>query len=243
MSKPDIKLEVRPGGETVIRTGDALPAKHAKAIVLRGTLQAPANFYEGKKEALEVLECHLQIRNADGIIELHVWDTNPNTEHVITGKLDPDSVLAQFAINSDKRWGIQEFLKFVRTMKYYFLDQGQHKHLIESLQKWRVKVERVITEFNDQKGNSNFQLETKVQQSAEGPDGLLTSFDLNVPIFQGYPKARFKVEIGLDPRNTVVELFLISDELITLEIGSREILIANELAKFNDFHCAKVVIN
>ena len=106
-------------------------------------------------------------------------------------------------------------------------------------QKWQIAVERVITEFNDQKGNSDFRLETKVREVA----GMVSLFDLNISIFQGYEKLKFTVEIGLDPKNTAVMLYLISDDLIELEIGQREKLIDSEMEKFNDFPCSKVVIS
>jgi hypothetical protein len=82
-----------------------------------------------------------------------------------------------------------------------------------------------------------------VQQTTQGEDGLITKFDLLIPIFQGYSKMKFTVEIGLDPKNTTVQLYLISDELIELEIGQREKLIEDELKKFDYFKCSKVVLS
>ena len=228
--------------EVILRTGEALKEGHALPINISGTLQAPFQFYDGKQKACNADDCHILIQNDKGIISLIVEDIHPFSRSTITGSLTKDKVLELFKINTEHRWGIQEFLKFIKTMSFYFADRTQHQTLIASLQKWRVKVERVITEHNDQKGNSDFQLQTKVQQSAE-EGGLLTHFDLNIPIFQGYPKAKFKVEIGLDPRNTVVDLFLISDELIVLEIGQREKLIQDELDKFSEFPCSKIVVS
>lgn len=230
------------GNEVILRTGEALKQGHRPPINITGTLQAPFQFYEGKKEDCLPNDCHIEIQNDNGVIKFIVEDKHPFSKSEITGVLSRDKVLESFGINTQKRWGIQEFLKFIKTMSFYFADRSQHQTLIASLQKWRVKVERVITEHNDQKGNSDFQLQTKVQQSAED-GGLLTHFNLNIPIFQGYPKAVFQVDIGLDPRNTAVDLFLISDELIPLEIGMREKLIKDELDKFGEFPCSKIVVS
>lgn len=238
MNDKDLSLHlITEQKEIVIRQGEALVAKAPRAIILNGTLQAPAQFKAGKE--LDERACHIRIENDKGIIELHVQDTDPYTEHVIRGMLTKDSVLGLFRINTDSRWPIREFLKFIKTMRFYFFDKAAHSALIESIQKWSVKIERVITEHNDQKGNSNFQLETKVQ----AVEGLVHKFDLNLSLFQGYPKAKFTVEIGLDPKNTEVQLYLFSDELIELEIGQREKFIEIELSKFNDFNCSKVVIS
>ena len=244
MSTQEININVT--GETkelIFRKGDALPVKHKDPINLSGTLEAPFQYYEGKKGKGEFLpdDCHLQILKDKGKIVLVVNDQNPFSKCTVTGSLNLDSILQQFKINSDHRWTIQEFLKFIKTMRFYFADRSAHASLVASLQKWSVKVERVIVEHNDNKGNSNFQLETKVQESAK--DSLISKFDLLIPIFQGYSKVKFTVEIGLDPKNTHVMIYLISDDLIELEIGQREKHIQDVLDKFNEFPCSKVVIS
>jgi len=222
--------------EIIIRKGEALEAKAEKSIVINGTLGAPFQFLSGKTP--DPAKSHIQIASDKGELTLHIQDTDPYTEHIIKGELKQDSVLKLFAINSDKRWSIQEFLKFIKTMRFYFSDKAAHSKLIESLQKWSVKVDRVITEHNDNKGNSNFQLETKVREVE-----LISKFDLSISIFQGYEKMKFTVEIGLDPKNTAVQIYLISDELIELEIGQREKLIHSEISRFATFACSKVYIS
>lgn len=224
-------------GEYVIRKGDALEAKAPKAINLVGVLAAPAQFLAGK--TIDDKQAHLKIFNYEGKLELVIQDTDPYTTHTIVGSLTKDQILQQFKINSDTRWSVAEFLKFIKTMRFYFADRPAHDALIQSIQKWSVKVERVIVEHNDNKGNSNFQLETKVQ----AVDGLIHKFDLNVPIFQGYPKVKFTVEIGLDPKNTQVMLYLISDDLIELEIGQREGAIKDQLEQLKAYAFSKVVIS
>lgn len=233
------------GNEVIIRYGEALKEAHPSAINLSGTLEAPFQFYSGKKDVKEVDPgySHLLIWKDKGTIQLVLQDRNPHSQMQITGSLHKDSVLEQFKLNSDHRWTVQEFLKFIKTMRFYFADRTAHGKLVQSLQKWQIKVERVITEHNDNKGNSNFQLETKVQESTGGENGLVTKFDLNIPIFQSYSKHKFSVEIGLDPKATSVQLYLISDDLIELEIGQREKLIEDALKKFDKFDCSKVVIS
>jgi len=230
-------MKITTPGDYTVRKGEALPAKPIKSINITGVLSAPAQFLSGK--VIENKDTHLKIFNAEGKLELVVNDTDPYSTHTIVGLLSKDSVLSQFAINSEKRWTIAEFLKFIKTMRFYFADRAAHAKLVESIQKWSVKVERVIVEHNDNKGNSNFQLETKVQQV----EGLVTKFDLNIPIFQGYPKIKFTVEIGLDPKNTAVMIYLISDDLIELEIQSREKAIQDVLNQLTSYTFSKIVVS
>lgn len=232
-----INVENLDGNTITILKGEAIEQKPAKSLNIIGTLSAPAQFLAGKTIAPE--QTHLKIFNAEGKLELVVQDTDPYSTHTITGILSKDLVLQMFRINSDHRWTIAEFLKFIKTMRFYFSDRAAHAKLVESIQKWSVKIERVIVEHNDNKGNSNFQLETKVQ----AVDGLVSKFDLNIPIFQGYPKVKFTVEIGLDPKNTAVMLYLISDDLIELEINAREKAIAAVLDELKEYTFSKIVIS
>lgn len=194
-------MKITTPGDYTVRKGEALEAKAPKSIILTGVLEAPAQFLQGK--VIEPLNTHLKIFNHEGKLELVVNDTDPYSTHVIIGSLSSNKTLQGFQINSAKRYSISEFLKFIKTMRFYFADRSAHDALIQSIQKWSVKIEKVIVEHNDQKGNSNFQLETKVQ----AVEGLVHKFDLNIPIFQGYPKQKFTVEIGLDPKNTEVMLY------------------------------------
>jgi hypothetical protein len=235
----NINVEAK-DGQLVIREGEALPLHYPAPIALSGTLGAPHQFLKGRTRVDET-ESHLLIKKDKGSIELVIGDRSATSVISVVGTLTPDGDLKKFNINTEKRWTIAEFLKFIKTMRFYFADKAAHAALVLSLQTWSVKIERVINEHNDNKGNSNFQLQTKVQQSAA--DSLISRFNLLIPIFQGYPKIQFTVEIGLDPKNTAVDLYLISDELIELEIGQREKLIEEEIEKFSKFACSKVVIS
>jgi hypothetical protein len=238
-----MKVVVNPSdnnpSEVVFRKGLALEAKHPKSIIIRGTLQAPFQFIDSKKVKLNKHEDHhLRIFKDIGKLELHLHDTDPFTEHVITGELTKDSVIQQFKINTDARWTVAAFLKFLKTMRYYFPNKEQHTALVASLQKWSVNVERVIKDHNDNTGNTLLMLETKIS----GID-LVTKFQIEVPIFQGYSNHKFTVEIGFDAKATSVDLYLISDELIELEIGVREKIITDELKKFSEWGFSKIVIS
>jgi len=224
--------------EVVFREGEALPAKSNRDIMIAGVLGAPYQFYEGKKNIISALTSHITIRKDVGVITLNVNDQDPYTEIKIIGQLKKDNALSPWDINGSKRWSVGEFLKFVKTQRYYFDDPSECSAIVSSLQTWNAKVETVIKQHNDNAGNSLQMLEKKVSEI-----GLKTKFNLRIPLFQGYPKVKFTVEIGLDPKTNSVDLYLISDELFELEIQEREKHIDTELAKFADFHCSKVVIS
>ncbi len=225
--------------EIILRKGTALEAKAPKSIKIDGILASPHQFLTGKPTMASLVEdIHLLIMKDKGRLELHVKDTDPYTEHVISGQLTRDKAMDLFKINTDKRWTVQEFLKFIRTVKYYFASGDEQKALIESLQKWSAKVEIVINEHQSTTGNSMSMLEKKV-----GGIELKTKFKLNVPIYQGYDKKQFDVEIGFDPKSNAVDLYLISDELFELEASLREKLVDDEIAKFEKYAFSKIQVS
>lgn len=236
---PVIRINADQGSVQVSEyTGKALDEKAPKSININGTLGAPHQFLIGKKSLFQDTAIHLLIHKATGQLQLVMNDDDPYQTHTVTGSLHRDSVLEMFKLNTEHRWTVSSLVKFVRTMRYYFADKDDHAKLLDSLQKWSVRVDTVIKQHNDNSGNSLLMLERKV-----GELDMVKSFDIEVPIFQGYEKKRFKVEIGFDPKNTQVDLFLISDELIELEIGEREKLIDDEVSKFNEYTFSKVVVS
>lgn len=223
-------------GQLVIRTGDADKITYPKPINITGILAAPSQFLAGK--VLDASECHLEIQKNNGVIELIILDTDPHSLSRIKGALQNDGYFTQWGINTEKRWTVSQFLKHVKMQRVFFSEPTECDAIVTSLQQWNAKVETVIKQHNDNAGNSLSMLEKKVSEV-----GLKTSFSLTIPIFQGYEKQKFTVEIGLDPKNTQVDLYLFSNDLFALEIEHREALIEFELDKFKNFNCSKVMIS
>jgi hypothetical protein len=222
--------------ELILRMGDAEKISYAKSINITGILAAPSQFRSGKD--LDPTKCHIQIKKDAGVIALHILDTDPHSGSCITGQLKQDGYFAQWQINSEKRWTVSQFVKHIKMHKSFFTNGKECDDLARSLQTWNAKIETVIKEHNDTSGNSLSMLERKVSQVE-----LITKFSLTIPIFQGYPKQTFAVDIGLDPKQNAVELYLFSNDLFSLEINHRDSLIESELAKFEDFPCSKVVLS
>jgi hypothetical protein len=224
-------------GEYKILHGEAPDYIPRKSIRLMGVLGAPLAFLAGRGE-VDQQHAHMTVDNDKGQLVLTVDDEHPETTHVITGSLSPDANLALFGINTEKRWGVKAFAKFIRTMRYYFADQNQVGQLIADLQKFEGTVTKIFKDHNDPTGDSLYHLEQKV-------DGVKMErrFKLKVPIFKGYADQTFTVEICYDTKSTTVDLFLISDELYMLEPQIRAELMSFELAKFAEYSFARVVVS
>jgi hypothetical protein len=225
-------------GEVTVRLGEAEEIKYPKGITIAGILAAPHQFLSGKPDT-DPKQCHLQIKKDTGEIKLIILDTdNRGSSSTITGSLKSDGHFAAWQINSEKRWTVAQFLKHIKMYKSFFTTAKDCDDMVASFQKWNAKIETVIKEHNDNSGNSLAMLEKKVSDI-----DLVKRFSLTIPIFQGYAKQTFAVEIGLEPKQNAVELYLFSNDLFTLEIEHREKLIDAELAKFSEFACSKVVLS
>jgi hypothetical protein len=227
------------GSELTIRTGDAEEIQYAKPISIDGVIDAPAQFLAGKFVEAHNDNSHLRIYGQEGKLELYVNDTDPNSMHVIKGSLKKSTDLATFQINKDTRFSVGDFLRFIKVSRFFFASREAHGKLVTSLQKWSGNIDTAIRQHNDNKGNSDFQLEQKVRLA----DGFVDKFDLLIPIFQGDTPVQFTVEIGLDPKNAAILIYLFSDDLIELEAKRRAQLMETALNEFEKYTFSKVVIN
>lgn len=225
-------------GEYTIRHGEAPDYEPKKSITIDGVLGAPLQFLLGRGQ-LDETNIHMLVDSDNGSLKLTIGDTHPETTHVVSGKLNTDKNLKSFGINTENRWTVKDFTKFVRMMRYYFADEGECNALISGLQTFEGSVTKVFKEHNDNTGDSSYLLETKV-------DGIkmLRKFKLNIPLFKGYQKHKFSVEIGFDVSTSrTVSIYLFSDELYVIEPQIREELMNMELAKFADYKFAMVYVS
>lgn len=225
--------------ELVLREGKALDQRPPdKALTISGTLQAPWQFMLNKKDVFDPKTAHVLIQKDVGVLDLVLNETDPHSCHRITGTLKADANLVSFQINTMKRYTVSEFLRFIKVNRYFFADPADNSALVNSLQKWNAEITTIIAQHNTNDGNSLMLLEKKV-----GKVELITEFNLLIPIYQGYGKQKFKVEIGLDPKANAIDLFLISDDLFTLENTLREKYLAEELKNLDWFACSKIVMS
>lgn len=237
---PEIKLDINTPGEHSILFGEAERKIYPKPIDISGVLSAPYNFLKGKMGLFKKEDAHLIIDRDNNNLTLNLDERSVTSPVSIEGKLSPSDDLHAWFINTPTRWSVASLLAFVRERKFFFADPMVHAKLISSLQKWNVNVEVIIKQHNDNSGNSLAQLERKV-----GEIELVKEFTLCIPIYKGYPKKTFVVNIGLDPKNTQVDFFLYSDELFFLTRSDREMLFNQEIDNFKTlgFDCSVVEVS
>jgi hypothetical protein len=235
-------LNVSTDKEGVIKflTGKAQdPEPRPKALSVNGTLTAPFNYYAGRKELLDKIktQCRLEINTDGKTIILFVDDKSGVATDSVKGSLTDNKALMDWSINTSERYSVREFVNHIRQRKYQFLQHDEAQQLITELLSWHVKIEKEVKEFNDNRGNSLSSFETRITQIK-----LKDRFQLNLPIYTGYPKQTFTVEIGVEPVQNGAQLFLISDELAEIQATLVDQYIGDELAKFEKagFDCSRI---
>lgn len=238
----EFHLNIATDKEGVIKflTGKAEdPMPRPKSLSASGILTAPFNYYLGRKDILDQMKerCSLLISVDGKFIKLYIDDKSAVATDQITGTITDNKSLSEWAINTAKRYTVREFVNFVKQRKYQFVNGEQANQLISELLTWHVKVEKEVKDFNDNRGNSLSSFETRITQIK-----LMDHFQLNIPVFTGYPKQIFTVEIGVEPTTNGVNLFLISDELAEMMPQLIDTYIGDELKKFEDagFNCSRI---
>jgi len=218
---------------------NALDPKAPLNIKIDGILDAPAQFLKNKKggELFEPKNCHVLVDKVGGKIEFIMNDKSAYGDKVV-GKLKPSSLLSRFVINSEKRWSSYELQKFLKTVKFTFTERAECDTMIDSLNNFTVNVNKKIENYNNNNGNTRQAFETVV----EGVK-MKETFNLNLPVFEGYEKKKFTVSVGIDANNAQIRFFLFSDDLYILENDEREKLLAGQIAIFEEFGCSVVHIS
>lgn len=239
MKNEEIKINIdTEQKEVTVLTGQASEPQrtYLEAIKIEGTFDAPSNFLKDKKDNYTPAQCHVTIDRVKGIIAFHGDDKKHNKD-VITGKLSVAAALVAFCINADKTWRTTDLAKFFRMNKFHFENPAQQEALVASLTNFSAKVSSSIVQNSNNDGNAQIGFERQVSGIAWD-----RVFKLNMPIFEGYEKKTFRVEVGVDPSDRSVHFFLESDELWELFDAYKAEIIAQEVAKFTEFGCSIVYL-
>ncbi|RFP65909.1 hypothetical protein D0N36_06815 [Hymenobacter lapidiphilus] len=219
-------------GETIIRHGQAAPIREPRQLAYTGRLDSPRQFLQPKVELYDFKQATVFINQTSGTLKLVLAEKSELFDSV-TGSLELAPELAQFKINTDQKYTVSELVKFLKRTRFFFSDKDSHAVLLSSLMNFSAKVQTKIEQQQSTNGSSKNNLEREVHGIEWNREFVLTT-----PIFKGYPAKSFRVEIGIDPTDASVKLYLESAELFELEQQYRAELLAEEAAYFEQWGCS-----
>jgi hypothetical protein len=216
------------GNQLIIREGKAPEIYDPLAIVLNGTITAPADFADKRKEVISPLETNVVANFTDRTIRLTVNESSRfKTE--IKGTLEMFADLAEMQINGKKTYTSIEFLNMIKFKGSYFKDKEQHTSLLGALKAFEAKVAQEFQNANDYKGAAA----TKKVVDIKTNVGL--EFSLSLPIFTGGEHTSFLVDVCVDINNGGVIFWLESIQLHDLITKGTEHEFKKQLDRLMDY--------
>ena len=227
MEKLDLNI-THEGNELVVREGAARELKNPKNIELTGTITAPLIWYKGKFNNYEWEDSFVTVSLDKGRISLHIGDHEPFSSVDIHGQLQKDPDLQKFKINTEDRKTLKQMVSLIRMNRIHFADRDQNLLLVSNLQKFKARVTQEIESGNDFRGNKKQLFEQKVSADLE------LNFTLSIPLYKGFEKKSFVVEINFDITDGTTHFWLESVDLKDLLHEERKRIIDRELKGLKD---------
>lgn len=236
----DLHIDVYPNenGELIVRQGEALPLKEPTYINFTGELPSVNNYLakHGVDGDIKDPDNNVNhVKRETAIIYVNrqeksitlVTDCRSPYSHSIAGKLELSEELKKFAINpSGTTQTREDLVKLLRFNKRFFSDKAKHAEILSAYQKFNVTTTGGLKVESDNRGNKDLGYNARVTTE------LPQSFFLEIPVFKGYPAAKFLVEICLDVSDASARFWLESPELEELiEVRAKELLDA-EIKQF-----------
>lgn len=229
--KTSLRTAVKEGmTEIVVREGDAAIIREKNVLDWSGTITSPREWWEnrvGKHKMHKPKFANVIFSKFEKRIELTV-NENSHFNKKVKGKLLFNEELVEFGINGKTVRSIRDLAEFLRMRRFYFPDRDQATAIIANLMKFKVRVDQEIVAEKDNRGNVNESILKKVTTD------LATDFTLEMPIFKGQPKRKFKVDVEFDIRDRAVSVWLVSEELREIELKDTEDIFMVELKPFKE---------
>lgn len=236
MENLSLKLESFEGDEIIIREGQALPPVEPVKVQITGDIKTVSAFVTKRKEAST--DAGLQFITEDrAIVEVDkeamtiTLKLDPEYKYgtVVVAKLEFSPELLQFSINKDRKFTREELIKLIRFNKFWFDSPEAQDTLLRAYMAFSAEVNAKVGAESDNRGNRSNNFSKTVSTN------IPTDFILNIPIFKGMPKRRFRVEIALDSTDGSTKFWMESVELVEIIQVETDLILNAELESCEDY--------
>jgi len=215
--------------DVVIRTGDApalLDEVKPDKIRLNGTIAAPWEFFNKRKEKHDPFSAHVVFNKNTGFLKLVLDERYGEQNYEITGQIVDHPDLAPFCINKDKTFDVKKLMDVLKFNRIHFDSREVNNKLVGSLQNFKAKAEQTLTDISNNRGSEDVTKLTRLEHELE------EDFVLVMPIHKGGRKVKFKVDVCVTARSGKVEVWLESKELKELQQSSIDGMVDEQVALF-----------
>jgi hypothetical protein len=255
---PKVHIDGSDLKEIVIREGNAALVNGAPNVILiGGILKAPAQYLKEKVSGTDVIamgvdvplnltesmkiynpkRSHVLVDRHNGSLTL-VLNEKDSYADKIQGTLSMFKDLEELGINKEKRYTINELIKVVKRNKYYFAELQEHGDFLISLTNFNTKVSTEIKHVKENNGSKLDSVQKIVNENKSAP-----TFKLSIPIYKGYPKVVFEVQVVVDVTDVNVTFTLESVDLFDLVKNRKDEYIDEQLLEIGKiFPCSFVEV-
>jgi hypothetical protein len=188
----NLKLE---GNELIIREGKASDPVVPQKVEITGRFDAPLKWIMKRLAtpyyAPMVELSHVAVDRERRVILLVTNDKVPTADE-ICGILCLHPDFKKFNINSGQQISAHDLAEFIKMNRSCFKDKATAMSLVTDLRKFTAKVNKKLEAFKDDRANYS------IKKAQIIDSNLPESFQIVVPIFQGYPKETITVEININ---------------------------------------------
>lgn len=203
-----------------------------RRVDLNGIITSPAAWYEtktGNGLKFDMAHAHVRVDRGKGTITLVTDEHYADRGTTVTGKLSPNPALLKFGINRGQRYTTKTLSTLLKMNRIHFPDRDRNMTLVKNIQNFKVRVTEELEQNNDLKGNRLYHFERKVKQEFD------FGFILAMPLYKGYKKSTFGVEVLFDVTDGSVSFWLESVELAELEEKLKDEIMDEQVGLLSDF--------
>jgi len=226
------KLEAKEGVLTIqhqtLPTPHQLKLHEEEAVVIYGTISAPANFYTKRTVEINNSKSHVLYNYRERKIKLTTIEDYSEKGSEIEGALIVNPAIKQLGVNQENTFFVSDMVKHLRKNKFYFENPESWKKVIDQLQNFSANVSKEIVKVNTQNGNIQDVKNITVKSNLE------LNFKLKMPVFIGEKEEIFPVEIACDADSAQIKFWLESPDLIMLLDQNTKVIIDAQLKRLEE---------
>lgn len=208
--KNEYHISTQPGTETlIVREGQAPEVIEQCSVDVKGNINAPATWFNARKENIDLANCHVIVNKGDMSITL-VIDENMTVNKTVSGKIKLDPYFSEFKINGESFSSPEALGDLIRRrQKFLSGSETEKAQIVANLRNWSIKIDKTMEKnVGDNKGNGK-----RFFQEQHVKDNLPDSFTIEMPIFEDGKTHKFLVDL----------IFNITDSSARITLESLEI--------------------
>lgn len=213
----------------VILEGKAPEQHNPQTVNIKGNIDAPSRFLEGKISEFEGSKAHCMVSKTDGVIILILNEQSVVDRYTVIGQISVSKKFNSLGINNDKMlYSPEELANKLKLLRSMFVSNMEHASICNTLRNLKAKVNADIDKADDRKGNVTQNFKQTVESNM--PDAI----KLKLPLLEGEDPIEIEVNVILEAHGSDIKCSLESIDAAELIESQFEQRVNQEVEKIKD---------